>query len=153
MGFLAVSDIVIAAPDAKFSLSETTLGLPPAQIGPFLVRKIGLFNTRALAVTGQRFGAEEALRAGLVARLASPAGVERALADALNDIGRCEPAALAATKRILNTAARSVDTAELEAAAKEFTRCLRSAGRKGAAAFAQKQWPDWVETFEERRET
>jgi isohexenylglutaconyl-CoA hydratase len=146
MGFVAVSDVAIAAPGAKFSLSETTLGLVPAQIGPFVVRKIGLFNARRLALTGQRFGAEEAMRAGLVDRVA--ADVDAALTETLNAIGRCEPAATAATKRVFNAAARSVDPKELDAAAREFARCLRGAGRRGAAAFAQKQQPDWVETWE-----
>lgn len=144
MGFIAVSDVAIAAPDAKFSLSETTLGLVPAQIGPFVVRKIGLFNSRRLALTGQRFGAEEALRAGFIDQAGD---VDAALTATLNAIGRCEPAANAATKRVFNAAARNVDPSELDAAAKEFARCLRGAGRRGAAAFASKQTPDWVETY------
>lgn len=152
MGFIAVSDVAIAAADAKFSLSETTLGLPPAQIGPFLVRKIGLFNARRLALTGARFGAEEALAAGLIDRVVAPPEIECALAAALTEIGRCEPAAIAATKRILSRAARPVEQSELDAAAKEFARCLRGAGRKGAAAFAQKRGPEWVETYSERSE-
>lgn len=144
MGFIAVSDVAIAAADARFSLSETTLGLVPAQIGPFVVRKIGLFNARRLALTGQRFGAEEALRAGFIDQIS--ADVDAALTETLNAVGRCEPAANAATKRVFNAAARSVDPKELDAAAREFARCLRGAGRRGAAAFAQKQPPDWVET-------
>jgi isohexenylglutaconyl-CoA hydratase len=153
MGFIAVSDVAIAAADAKFSLSETTLGLPPAQIGPFLVRKIGLFNARRLALTGARFGAEKALAAGLIDRVVAPPEIEGAFAAALTEIGRCEPAAIAATKRILSRAARPVEPSELDAAAKEFARCLRAAGRQGAAAFAQKRGPEWVETYSERSET
>ncbi len=145
MGFIAVSDVAIAAPDARFSLSETTLGLVPAQIGPFVVRKIGLFNSRRLALTGARFGAEEALRTGFVDEV--HVNIDAALIETLNAIGRCEPAANAATKRVFNNAARSVDPRELDAAAKEFARCLRGAGRRGAAAFASRQSPDWAETF------
>ncbi len=148
MGFIAVSDVAIAASDAKFSLSETTLGLVPAQIGPFVVRKIGLFNARRLALTGQRFGAAEALRTGFVDEVSGDVGA--ALTAALNAVGRCEPAANAATKRILRGAAPGVSTDQLDAAAREFARCLRGAGARGAAAFAAKQTPDWVETFDER---
>lgn len=150
MGFVAVSDVAIAADNAKFSLSETTLGLPPAQIGPFVVRKIGLFNARRLALTGARFGAEEGARVGLIDRIVPAGKAEAGLTAALNDIGRCEPHAIAATKRIFNRAARQIDPAELDAAAKEFARCLRGAGRAGAAAFAQKLNPAWVETYPER---
>lgn len=147
MGFIAVSDVAIAARDAKFSLSEATLGLPPAQIGPFVVRKIGLFNARRFALTGARFGALDAQQAGLVDRVAPPAEIDEALASALNDIGRCEPAAIAATKRILANAGLGVAPETLDAAAAEFARCLRGAGRTGAAAFAEKRPPPWVETY------
>jgi isohexenylglutaconyl-CoA hydratase len=150
MGFIAVSDVAIAADSAKFSLSETTLGLPPAQIGPFVVRKIGLFNARRLALTGARFGADEGRRTGFVDHVVAADGVETALTDILNEVGRCEPAAIAATKRILNKATRAVDPADLDAAAKEFAACLRGAGAAGAAAFAQKREPAWVETYPER---
>lgn len=152
MGFIAVSDVAIVASDAKFSLSETTLGLPPAQIGPFLVRKIGLFKARRLALTGARFGAEEGLHAGLVDRVVAPNDLEAMLAATLCEIGRCEPAAIAATKQIFNRAAPAVDPAELDEAARAFARCLRRAGRDGAAAFARKEPPSWVETYPERSE-
>lgn len=146
MGVLSVADIVIAASDAKFSLSETTIGLPPAQIGPFVVRKIGLFNARRLALSGARFGAEEARAVGLVDVL-SDGDLDAALTRALDAIGRCEPGANAATKRIFNAAAGAIDPALLDEAALLFASCLRSKGREGAAAFAAKQPPSWVETY------
>lgn len=144
MGFVAVSDVAIAAEDAKFSLSEATLGLTPAQIGPFVIRKIGLFEARRLAVTGARFGAEEARRAGFVSRVA--ADVDAALQETLTEIGRCEPSAIAATKRIFNAAAGTVGPMLLDAAANEFAILLRGPGRKGAAAFAIKEKAPWTET-------
>lgn len=143
MGFVAVSDVAIAAEDAKFSLSEASLGLTPAQIGPFVVRKIGLFAARRLAVTGARFGAEEALRVGFVARVAS--AVDAALGEVLTDIGRCAPSAIAATKRIFTAAGGgAVSPALLNQAAEEFAALLRGPGREGAAAFARKERPPWV---------
>ena len=147
MGFVAVSDVAIAATGAKFSLSETTLGLPPAQIGPFVVRKIGLFNARRLALTGARFDAEDALRAGFVDKVVAPTHLNDALAAILNDVLRCEPEAVAATKAIFNRAGAAVSLELLDFAAEEFARCLRAAGRQGAAAFAQKQKAPWVEEF------
>lgn len=147
MGFLSVADLVIASEDAKFSLSETTLGLPPAQIGPFVVRKIGLFNARRLALTGARFGVEEAMRVGLIDRAAPAEGLSLALIETLNTIGRCEPAANAATKRILNGAGPSAHPRQLDAASRDFAACLRGAGRTGAGAFAMKQPAPWVQSF------
>ncbi len=145
MGFVAISDVAIAAEGAKFSLSEATLGLTPAQIGPFVVRKIGLFEARRLSVTGARFGAEEARRVGFVARVA--ADVDAALAETLTEIGRCEASAIASTKRIFTAAGGGpVSPALLDAASREFAALLRGPGRQGAAAFAMKQPAPWAET-------
>ena len=66
LGLACVSDIAITLADTKFSLPETTLGLPPAQIAPFVVQRIGLTQARALALTGNRFNVHlipETLRA------------------------------------------------------------------------------------------
>lgn len=145
LGFLAVSDVVIAARDAKFSISETTLGLVPAQIAPFLVRKMGPAEARRLALTAIRFDALEARQAGLVSEVADD--VDAALLRTLNAVGRCEPRALAETRAILRRAA-PVDPKLLDAAAEAFARTLRGAGREGAAAFASKQPPPWAETYE-----
>lgn len=153
-GFISVSDVSIAEDHARFSLSETTLGVPPAQIGPFLVRRMGLYNARRLALTGAHFGAQEACRIGLVDRVVNgDAGLEGALAEILSQIGRCEPKANAVTKAIFNRAAPPIDAAQLDQAAEEFAECLRGEGRKGAMAFAQKETPPWLESFTAVKET
>jgi len=147
-GFISVSDVAIAEAHARFSLSETTLGVPPAQIGPFLVRRMGLYNARRLGLTGAHFGAQEACRIGLIDRVVNgDAGIEGALAETLSSIGRCEPEANAATKAIFNRAAAPIDPVQLDEAAEDFARCLRGEGRKGAMAFAQKATPPWLEAF------
>ena len=147
-GFMAVADVVIAESGARFSLSEVTLGLIPAQIAPFLVRKIGAFATRRLALTGAAFDAAEALRIGLVDYIAEgPTHIESVILDSLNAVGRCEPHAMAMTKRIIAQASGGVGHAVLDDAAVEFARALRGAGRAGAAAFASKTTAPWVETY------
>lgn len=149
-GFMAVGDIVLCEAGARLSLSETTLGIAPAQIAPFLARKIGDYPTRRLALSGAHFGADEALRIGLADRVVvGEAGVEEATREALNLVGRCEAEANAAVKRIVARCVAPVDPAALDAAAEDFARCLRGAGREGAMAFAAKAPPAWVETFEE----
>jgi len=149
-GFMAVGDIVLCEAGARLSLSETTLGVAPAQIAPFLARRIGAFATRRLALSGAHFGAEEALRVGLCDRvLVGAEALDEALREALNLVGRCEAEANAATKRIISACGPAVDPAALDAAADAFARCLRGAGREGAMAFAAKAPPPWVETFED----
>lgn len=152
-GFVAVADVAIAEASAKFSLSETTLGVVPAQIAPFLALKIGQFNTRRLALTGAHFSSDEAHRIGLVDRVAvGEGGLEAALVETLNAVGRCEPEANAATKKLIRQVGGAVDPATLDAAAQAFSISLRGKGREGAMAFAQKSTPPWVEAFPGERE-
>jgi polyketide biosynthesis enoyl-CoA hydratase PksH len=66
MGFVAASDIVIAAETARFSLSELLFGLMPATLMPFLVRRIGFQKAHYLAIMTQPVTAAEALAFGLV---------------------------------------------------------------------------------------
>lgn len=151
LGLIAVSDIAIADEEAQFSLSETTLGLPPAQIAPFLVRRIGLAHARRLALMGARFGAEKAWNIGLISYVEDADALEDLLAATLNQVGRCEPGANAVTKKLLTEAAMNgIDPKLLDDGAQEFARCLRGKGREGAAAFAAKRLPDWVELYTER---
>src|SRR5271157_4169252 len=65
MGLAAAADIVIATQRARFALTETSLGLPPAQIAPHLVARLGERVTRRLALTGARFDGREAAAVGL----------------------------------------------------------------------------------------
>ena len=65
-GIVAACDIVIAGDDAMFSIAETRWGLTAAIILPQLADAIGARQVRRYALTGERFGAEEARRIGLV---------------------------------------------------------------------------------------
>src|SRR4051794_17298647 len=64
-GLACVADVALALTSASFGLPETGLGLPPAQIAPFLVQRLGLSQARRLAVTGARFDGSEAARLGV----------------------------------------------------------------------------------------
>lgn len=66
IGLLACCDVVFAQPEATFSFPEVKLGLSPAMMTPFIIRKLGYSQTRALFVTGETFSAEKAQAIGLV---------------------------------------------------------------------------------------
>ena len=68
-GLCAVGDVVIAEASARFGFPEVRLGLVPATIAPFVVRRIGEGAATSLFTTGQRFDATEARRLGLVHRV------------------------------------------------------------------------------------
>jgi len=64
-GLLCVSDVAICTEDAGFAMSETAIGIVPAQIAPFVAARIGVPQTRHLALTAARFKGPEALRLGI----------------------------------------------------------------------------------------
>src|SRR5262245_43540236 len=85
-GLVAVSDVAISAPDTVFAFSEVKLGIVPAVISPYVLRKIGEAPARRLFVTGERFDAATALRIGLVGELADDldAAVDRVVSELLS---------------------------------------------------------------------
>src|SRR5699024_4972793 len=101
-GLTCVSDIAIIHADTKMGMPETRRGLPPAQIAPFVVNRIGLTEARRIAVCGDMFDGEEAVRLGVGHYLArSDADIDRYLDDVLSRIRRSAPGALAETKAIM----------------------------------------------------
>jgi isohexenylglutaconyl-CoA hydratase len=147
LGLMCGGDVVLAAADAKFSISETTLGVPPAQIAPFVAQRIGVARTRRLSLTAHRFDGREAERLGLVDMACEDtAALEAALAQTMAGITRCSPHANAVTKRLI-LASRTLPREELlEQSADAFAECLRHAeGNEGVNAFLQKRKPKWME--------
>ncbi len=147
LGLACIGDVAVCMADTRFAMSETGLGIPPAQIAPFVAARIGVPQARRLALTGMRFDGREAGRIGLVHHVCEDtAAFEATLAKVLTDIGRCAPGANAATKRLL-LASRTTPLPELlDQAADAFAQCLRGPeGQEGVAAFLDKRKPSWVD--------
>ncbi len=146
-GLACVTDVAIAHRDANFGMPETGLGIPPAQIAPFVVERIGISQARRLGVCGARFNGDEALRLGLVHFVAADeAGLASTLETVLKQIRRCAPGANAATKEIMLSTGRMDVDAILDYAAKKFSEAVRGAeGVEGTTAFVQKRLPKWAE--------
>ena len=145
-GLTCCADIVIAGPDANFALSETSLGLVPAQIAPFVLHRLGARTAIRLGVTGERCNAAQALSIGLADHDARDAAmVESILADRIAMIDRCAPGANAATKALFRTAGAIDAQHYAEQAADIFIEALTGEGLEGIAAFASKRKPYWRE--------
>jgi methylglutaconyl-CoA hydratase len=141
-GMVACTDVAVAAEGALFGFTETRLGLIPATISPYVLRAIGPGNARALFVTGRRFDADDALRIGLVHRVAPADELDAAVEAAVDDLLACSPVAIAEAKRLVRdaTAALALDDLPRRLAA------VRAApeAQEGLAAFLSKQKPGWV---------
>lgn len=147
MGLACVADVAIARGDAKFGLPETGLGVPPAQIAPFLVRRLGLSQARRLAVTGGRFDGAAAHAMGLVHELvADDAELSATLDRVLSQIRRCAPGAVASTKYLMMQVGAVEHERLLDEAADLFAEQARGPeGVEGMTAFVQKRKPRWAD--------
>ena len=142
-GLAAACDIVLAAAGATFATPEVTLGLPPAQIAPFVAKRIGERAALGLLLTGRRLEAAQALAAGLVDEVLAADALDARLRELLGELGRAEPAALRATKAILRLAGPRADT--LDFAARAFAAALRGgSASEGLAALAGKRAAAWI---------
>lgn len=145
-GLACVSDLAIASGSTRFAMPETSLGLIPAQIAPFVVERIGLTEARRLSLLGLKIDSHEAQRLGIVHQVAAdePA-LEAALEEALAQLIRCAPRATAATKALLHQVGKVPMTELLDAAAQQFADAVRSEeGAEGTLAFMQKRPPAWA---------
>lgn len=145
-GLACVSDIALAHVDAKFGMPETSRGLPPAQIAPFVVERIGLTQARRLALTSAQFRGEEALRLGLVHEtFANEQELVAKLGAYIRQVLLCAPQANALTKQIMLQAGKIPMDQVLDDAAAKFASCVRGPeAPEGIAAFMQKRAPKWA---------
>ncbi len=144
-GVAAACDIVVASTDALFSISETRWGLMAGIILPQLCQAIGLRQVRRYALSGERFGAEEARRIGLVHEVVAVGGLAEAGAKIVDAILMNAPAATTATKlRSLASAEAFVDDGLLRDLVDEHARTRQQAeAREGLASFREKRKPAW----------
>jgi methylglutaconyl-CoA hydratase len=141
-GIVAACDIVIAADNAMFSIAETRWGLTAAIILPQLADAIGARQVRRYALSGERFGAEEARRIGLVHEVVPLAGLEAAGAKMVGQLLQNGPQANAETKAMaLRFAWGVTDLEQLVAAHAAKRRSAEAA--EGLASFVEKRAARW----------
>jgi isohexenylglutaconyl-CoA hydratase len=144
-GLACVADVVIAGDSAVFRLPETSLGVVPAQIAPFLVARLGISEAKRLAVTACRVDAWQALVLRLVHEVHAAAALDAAVDRLLNDMLQCAPGAVSATKALLAKARFAPPEALVREAAELFSRAaLGPEGVEGTTAFLQKRKPSWA---------
>ncbi|HZW72874.1 MAG TPA: enoyl-CoA hydratase-related protein [Caldimonas sp.] len=144
-GIIAACDIVIAADDALFGFTEARLGIVPAVISPFVLRKTGQSHARALFTTGERFDAARALRIGLVHEVVPVADLDAAVARVIESILACGPQASRVAKTIVRTVSMmSPEEARAWTAQMNAKRRASDEGQEGLRAFLEKRKPDWT---------
>jgi methylglutaconyl-CoA hydratase len=143
-GLVAASDLAVAEGGTRFAFSEVRLGIAPATIAPFVVRKIGASRARALFLTGERFGAGWAREIGLVHEVAPEEELDSATESVVSWLLQGGPAAQAAIKALL----RQVEATEPMEALGLMTGLIAELrageeGQEGLGAFLEKREPRW----------
>jgi len=134
-GLVACADIAVATPDATFGFTEVRLGIIPAVISPFVLPRIGT-AARRYFLTGERFGADVALRIGLVQGVAEDA-VE-AVEEIVEALLAGGPEAVREAKLLAREQPQGMETARVAAA-----RRTSAEGQEGLRAFLERRQPSW----------
>lgn len=145
-GIPAVSDIVLAETNAVFAFSEVRLGLIPATVAPFVVRKIGIMNARKIMATAMEFDAGEALRMGMADRVIMHEQSDYVIEGILSGIHENGPSAVRRTKRMVT----GMGDSEFNENIRRSAISLQVESRKspeaaeGISAFFGKRQPLWT---------
>ena len=147
VGLVAASDVGVAEDGTIFAFSEVRLGISPATIAPFVLRKIGPSHTRALFLTGERFDVQRAQAIGLVHEVASEGDLDAAVREKVEGLLAGGPGALAATKALLRELRDAAPGKATEVMARRIAE-LRTGeeGQEGLGAFLEKREPAWRES-------
>ncbi|OYU84617.1 MAG: enoyl-CoA hydratase [Burkholderiales bacterium PBB5] len=145
MGLAACCDVLVAAEGLHFCLSEAKLGLLPATIGPYVIKALGEQAARRYFITAERFSATEAHRLGFVHALAAPEALDATVDGVVAALLANGPAAVAASKRLVQDLAGAPITEALRADTARRIADIRasSEGKEGVQSFLSKRNPAW----------
>lgn len=146
-GLAAASDIVIADADTRFAFSEVKLGITPATISPYVIKRCGEAAARDLMITGRAFGAREAKEYRLVNQIFTGETVDQILGMYVGNMLHAAPGAIAECKDLIrHIGSTTLSTAEImhETATRIARQRASEEGQEGLRAFLEKRNPEWL---------
>jgi methylglutaconyl-CoA hydratase len=147
-GLLAACDIVIAEENTTFAFSEVKLGIAPATIAPFVIKRIGEFGAKELMMTGKRFKAAEAEKWHLINHAVKENLLEKKLQSTINQLLSSAPEAVRETKKLIGEVVDEGNISQklIDSTVKKIAELRASReGQEGMASFLEKRKPDWAE--------
>ena len=146
LGLISAADYVVASDDTKFSFSEVKLGLVPAVISPFVLRRIGPGHARALFITGERFDARRAERIGLVHTVVSRDDLDAEVDRVVGELLTAAPDSITIAKHLVDDVVYQAPREMLIHTAETIaSKRTDSEGQEGLSAFLDKRIPEWME--------
>jgi methylglutaconyl-CoA hydratase len=145
-GLLSACDIVVASDKARFGLSEVKIGLVPAAIGPYVIRRIGENHAHELFLTGERFDARRALEIGLINKVVPHEALDEKVDEIVRLLLSSGPEAIAKCKELLyKVPGMSLEEAKGYTAEMIARLRISPEGQEGMASFLEKRKPRWTE--------
>lgn len=146
VGLVSVCDYVIASMDATMGFTEVRLGLIPAVISPYCISKIGESNARAWMLSGERFGAEEAKRMGLVHEVVNLTEIDSRVEEIKKRFLAAGPIAAKEAKKLVRGVMTNLKASEDFACNMIAERRISEEGQEGMRALLEKDKPKWMKT-------
>jgi methylglutaconyl-CoA hydratase len=143
-GLVAACDIAVAADGAQFGFTEVKLGIVPAAIGPFVVRKIGESHARHHFLIGDRFGALQARHIGLVHHAVAPEQLDAKVAEVVAGLRTSGPRAMGEAKALIRAMVDRPEEADKVCVETIARLRVGAEGQEGLHAFLEKRRPRWV---------
>lgn len=145
LSYVLASDVCVASEASFFSLSFVRIGLMPDGGSTFfLPRLVGRQRAFEIMATGEQFGADEALRLGLVNRVVPQAELDRSVNELAERFARAPRPALARIKEALERSASTDLAGALDFEAEGQHECFLSPDfREGVSAFLEKRKPEF----------
>lgn len=144
VGLASVCDVAIGVRTAKLGLTETRLGLLPANIGPYVLARMGATRASEVFMSARVFDADEAVRLNLLSRTVDSDGLDDAIEEEVAPYLACAPGAVAEAKALMRDLTGRVTEAQVDTAIDALAQRWQSdEAREGVGAFFDKRAPSW----------
>lgn len=151
-GLFSTCDMAYCAEDTVFSLSEVKIGIVPACIAPYILKRVGEYGARELMLTGERIHGAQAAEYGLVNRSMPREALTEFIQKKIHLLKTSGPQALSHCKNLINEVTNQLTLPEaLNYTARMIAEIRSSAeGQEGMLAFLEKRKPGWCEPYEKK---
>ncbi|HLO90725.1 MAG TPA: enoyl-CoA hydratase-related protein [Lentimicrobium sp.] len=145
-GLLAACDIAICDDQTVFSLSEVKIGIVPACISPFVIKRVGEFGAKELMLTGRRINGKEAEWFRLVNKSLPSSDLDDYLDKMIEMLLTSGPKAVGHCKILIDQVSNKITLHEALTYTAKMIAEIRSSeeGQEGMAAFLEKRKPNWI---------
>ena len=144
-GLATLCDFTLASPEAKFGYTEVRIGFVPAIVSSFLIANVGEKRARELLLTGRVFGAEEALKLGLVNEIVASDQLLPRANELARQLMENSPASLQATKKLLSGYTRDQLDRQVRQAVQANAAIRQTADfKEGITSFLENRKPTWT---------